>query len=321
MRTGQNPAKSIEYVTQPSRVTVAVITYIPFLSGYYASSLDVLKMCLGSIWANSDMNYDLQVFDNASCQEVQDFLLKAHQEGRIQFLTLSENNIGKAGAWNFIFGSAQGDYIAYSDSDIYHNPGWLSAMLDILDTFPEVGMVTGIPMWSPVEYSTSTISWAKENPDARLEHGKLLSWEDYWKHASTLGHIQEKAKAHFDTCEEYKVEYQGVKCFIGAGHFQFIAPRKALQSVLPIPSDRPMGQVRRLDSALNDKGFLRLSTDSWFVRHMGNSLPPELSREGLESLNIPAPSPRNGATLWSFPVVRRFLQWSHGKTFDILYRN
>ena len=49
MRLGQNPAKSIEHVPQPQPVTVAVVSYIPFLSGYYAEGLAVLKACLESL--------------------------------------------------------------------------------------------------------------------------------------------------------------------------------------------------------------------------------------------------------------------------------
>jgi hypothetical protein len=49
MRVGQNPAKSIKHVERPLRVTVAAVTYIPFLSGFYAQSLDVLKACLDSL--------------------------------------------------------------------------------------------------------------------------------------------------------------------------------------------------------------------------------------------------------------------------------
>ena len=64
MRVGQNPAKSIEHVPQPQRVTVALVSYIPFLSGYYAQGLDVLKTCLGSLWDSIQTPYDLLVFDN-----------------------------------------------------------------------------------------------------------------------------------------------------------------------------------------------------------------------------------------------------------------
>jgi hypothetical protein len=128
------------------------------------------------------------------------------------------------------------------------------------------------------------------------------------------------------------LEYRGAKCYIGAGHFQFLAPREALQTILPISFDRPMGQVRRLDSALNDNGYLRLSTDKWWVQHMGNTLSSEFSDIPAASNSQLPPNNQSRATktqassrtnsgFWNWPPVRRFLQWSHGKTFEILYRN
>ena len=149
MRVGQNPAKLQEHVTQPEKVTVAIITYIPFLEGYYAESLEILKVCLNSIWEHTDLPYDLMVFDNASCPEVRSYLLDAQEQGRIQYLVLSEKNIGKAGAWNFIFASAPGEWIAYSDGDIYFYPGWLTLQLGAINGLPKVGMVTGMPVRNP----------------------------------------------------------------------------------------------------------------------------------------------------------------------------
>jgi cellulose synthase/poly-beta-1,6-N-acetylglucosamine synthase-like glycosyltransferase len=155
----------VDFVAQPEKVTVAVISYIPTLGGYYAQSLDVLKACLGSIWENTHIPYDLLVFDNASCAEVRSFLMDMHVQGKIQYLVLSEKNIGKAGAWNFIFGAAPGEYVAYADSDVYHYSGWLSSQIDLLENFPQAGMVTGMPMWTPLEYYTATVEWAERNPE------------------------------------------------------------------------------------------------------------------------------------------------------------
>ena len=56
MRIGQNPAKFVKEVAQPARVTVAVLNYIPFQSGFYAEALDVLKVCLES-GRNTDLHY------------------------------------------------------------------------------------------------------------------------------------------------------------------------------------------------------------------------------------------------------------------------
>jgi len=123
MRVGQNPAKSIESVPQPQRITVAVVSYIPFLSGFYAQSLEVLKACLNSLWDTTGQAYDLMVFDNASSPEVQEYLVDAQRQGLIQYLVFSDKNVGKGGAWNFIFQAAPGEIIAYSDSDVRFAPG------------------------------------------------------------------------------------------------------------------------------------------------------------------------------------------------------
>ena len=91
MREGQNPAKFVTEVAKPSRITVAVLTYIPFLSGYFAQSLDVLKACLESIWTNTTMPFDLMVFDNGSGPETVGYLNSLLEEGKLQYLILSEN--------------------------------------------------------------------------------------------------------------------------------------------------------------------------------------------------------------------------------------
>jgi len=95
MRKGQNPAKFVKDVARPERITAALLNYIPFLSGFYAETLDVLKVCLDSLRRDAGLPFDLLVFDNGSCAEVRDFLLKEKEEGRIQYLILSERNMGK----------------------------------------------------------------------------------------------------------------------------------------------------------------------------------------------------------------------------------
>jgi len=99
MRKGQNPAKFVNSVPQPERITATLLNYIPFLSGFYAETLDVLKVCLESMRKDAGLPFDLMVFDNGSCAEVRDFLIGEKDAGRIQYLILSEKNMGKGGAW------------------------------------------------------------------------------------------------------------------------------------------------------------------------------------------------------------------------------
>jgi len=321
MRIGQNPAKSIGYVEQPEKFTIAVVSYIPFLEGYYAHGLDLLKVCLGSIWENTDLPFDLLVFDNASCADVRAYLLNARDNGRIQYLVLSDVNIGKAGAWNFIFGAAPGEFVAYADSDVFFYPGWLSELYRVMEIFPQAGMVTGMPLLNPEEFSTNTIKWINQNTKACLEKGRSLTWEDYWYHAGTLGNDKDAARKFYEQHESLLVRYKGNEFYVGAGHFQFLARKHVLQQAIPIPSDRPMGQVRALDIAVNELGYLRLCTTGWWVEHLGNTLIDWQPMKGVQKPTIIKESYR--------PKTKRFLKWKpirkvitklHSITFDYLYR-
>ena len=163
MRKGQNPAKFVKDVARPERITVALLNYIPFLSGFYAETLDVLKVSLESMRKDAGRPFDLMIFDNGSCEEVRNFLIQEKEEGRIQYLILSEKNMGKGGAWNVMLAGAPGEIIAYTDSDVLFSPNWLSRSVELLETFPNVGMVTARPYRTSPELYTSTLEWAKKN--------------------------------------------------------------------------------------------------------------------------------------------------------------
>ncbi len=296
MRVGQNPAKSIDHVPQPERVTIAILTYIPFLSGYYEQSLEVLKTCLGSLWENTALPYDLFVFDNASCQEVRNFLQEAQQQGRIQYL---------------VFQGAPGEVIAYADSDIYFYPGWLEQSLEILDTFPKVGMVSSRPLRTPETYYTSTLAWAQDNPGVTLETGSFMSWEIYQEHTDSLGVSVEQAREWYQTTYDRRVQYAGKTAFIGAAHFQFVANKQVLNTLTPLKMDRPMGQVRSLDEKLNEAGYLRLTTAERLVKHLGNRLSG--SEPGLRS------EKKATRRLLDFPPIRRSLLRLYDQIFRMYY--
>lgn len=165
MRRGQNPAKFVDAVARPARITVAVLTYAPFLSGFFAEALEVIRACLNSLWETTPRPYDLLVFDNGSCREVVDELVRARDLGKIQYLLLSEKNLGKGGAWNIIFKAAPGEIVAYTDCDARFFPGWLERSLEILGTYPRVGMVTARPFRTPEAFMSSTIGWAEAEAD------------------------------------------------------------------------------------------------------------------------------------------------------------
>ncbi len=316
MRVGQNPAKFIHEVEKPEQVTVTVVNYIPFLGGYYAESLDVLRACLGSLRKHADRPFDLMVFDNASCEEVQDYLVKERRAGNIQYLVLSDKNIGKIGAWNTMFLAAPGEYVVFADSDMYFFPNWLSPQVEALEIFPNVGMVTGLPLLMPEMYSSATVEWAEKQSDVEIERGKLLSWEDFWRHSETLGRGEEAGRKFYDQNESVRITYQGKRYYVGAGHFQFAARKSVLQEIFPIPTERPLGGDRILDEMINEKGYLRLATEQWYVKHLGNKMP-----DGGIDVEGPVWTKESYRGLARVTFVRKILRWVHDKSFKILYRS
>jgi len=146
---GRNPLKTIAKEGDPRDVTLTTVVYVPELVGYWEESLATLRLCLTSLVNNSGDDFDLMVFDNGSCDEVRRYLLDLHEQGAIQYLFLSADNMGKAAALNAMFGAAPGKYVAYTDSDVLFMPGWLDESIKAINTFERVGMVCGRP-WRPL---------------------------------------------------------------------------------------------------------------------------------------------------------------------------
>jgi glycosyltransferase involved in cell wall biosynthesis len=301
----------IKDIYKPQRITVAVLNYIPFLGGFYADMLNVLKKCIGSIRDNSDLPFDLLVFDNNSCQEVRDYLTQQKESGAIQLLYLSRNNLGKGGAWNIIFEMAPGEIIAYTDNDCCFFSGWLSKSVKILDLFPNVGMVTSRPFWTSEKYNSKTIEWAKQTPSASFYQGKFLDWETYRSFTMSLGIDEATVQGWYDNHEDLRVDYKGMTAQIGASHYQFLAYKRVLQTFLPFQMDRPMGQVRQLDVRMNDAGYLRLMTTEALMQNMSN-------QASLSSIG----APRNFGSkiqkwVMDFPLVKKPLLWVYNRIYQI----
>lgn len=312
-RKGVNPAKFINTVTKPQRITVAVLNHIPHLSGFYADVLEVLKVCLSSLWENSDLPFDLLVFDNGSCPEARNYLQDLYGHGKIQYLVLSEKNLGKGGAWNIIFSAAVGEIIAYSDNDVYFYPNWLSKSLQILESFPNVGMVTSRPFPTRPELFSSTLDWASRTPEVTIEKGQLIPWELMKAFDMSRGLSEEQARAEYEKNENIRISYNDLSAYAGASHWQFLAYKRALQPCLPFTMDKPLGQVISLDEQLNSKGYLRLMTCEALTQNMSNRLdwihaPPTTISKKAKPSNL-------SSKILNFPPMKRFLLGIYDRIF------
>ena len=86
-----------------------------------------------------------------------------HASDRVQYLFNSSRNIGKGKAWELIFSAAPGEVIAYADGDVLFESGWLERAMELLESYPDVGMVSCRPMRTYDEGHTATQSGRKKN--------------------------------------------------------------------------------------------------------------------------------------------------------------
>lgn len=345
MRKGQNPAKFVKDVARHERITVALLNYIPFLSGFYAETLDVLKVCMESMRKDAGLPFDLMVFDNGSCEEARDFLVNEKEERRIQYLILSEKNVGKGGAWNVILAGAPGEIVAYTDSDVLFSPNWLSRSVEILETFPSVGMVTARPFRTPPEFYESTLKWAREN--AKLEEGQFIPWETFLEFNLSLGQTEEENRKVYEETRDWRITMSlrgavlwprsnpllneetaswheaplaatsdEIVAFAGASHWQFTAYKSTLQQFLPFEMDKPMGQVRQLDKRMNDAGLLRLMVSDPLAMNMSNTL--GYLRGELKG-SAPKKRPSLGKRLLELAPIKKLLLAIYNKIFRLYY--
>ena len=321
-----NPArdKSISY--RPSRVTAAVVTYIPNLEGYFAHRLEVLKLCLTSLIATMEPAGDIMVLNNGSCRQVREYLESLLESGNISYLVHAEKNLGVIGGFRILFNAAPGEVIAYCDDDVFYYPGWLKAHLEILDAFPGAGMVSGAPVgYSSEDAFTSVDQFISRNECGLqvVEKERNQRWEEDWA-ASTGRSIEEHISAIQNT-PNIHLSYQDVEAVRSAKHFQFVTPKKVILEALEGDwSGSLMAGLVELDQKIDRLGYLRLSTPQRYARHIGNAVSQQLAREA-ETLKISSQIraqqieehqhwllniPGSGRILW--PLYRWLFKVLHG---------
>ncbi len=320
-----NPSRGKISDYTPARVTVAVLTYVPNSLGYFENRLDVTKTCLQSIIKNTNSSYDLMVFDNGSRPELVNYLRQLKDEGQIDFLILSSQNIGKIGALQLMFKAAPGEVIAYCDDDVFYLPGWLEKHLEVLDTFPNVGVVSGMYIKSHMkEGIESTLKFA-HSKGVEYQQGSLIDPDLEQHYMDQMGRTPEKYRSEIAGLQDVLITYKGIQVWASAGHYQFVCKKSAILQVLPKTwSGNLMGQMRDLDVAIDRLGMLRVCTTPPTLRLLGNQIDERAARiireYGVEvqAAKLGKAADGSKSKFYRLPVVQKIAYWLYERLFKII---
>jgi glycosyltransferase involved in cell wall biosynthesis len=289
MRKGQNPAKMGLAAYQPKRLGMAILSYIPSQTGYFAQSLDVLRYQIASIY-HSTKEFDLLVFDNGSCPEVQEELRHMQSDGFIHFLMLSQFNIGKAGALNWILAALPNEIIGFSDGDVLFRPGWLEKSLEIVQAFPTAGLVSVQPcIFDILKGEGQAHHTLEKDPTYRL-YSRLPDPAVVEEYGHGVGleyrEIEAFKQQPVQVVEETRT---GVNALIGQSHMQFIMPNAVARRIRPLPAAHALfrRETRKLNIYIDQLGLLQLTSLEAFVYHMGNKL-DETTLDEIHRMNLNA---------------------------------
>jgi hypothetical protein len=180
-------------------------------------------------------------------------------------------------------------------------------------------MVSSRPLRTDPDLFRATLRWAAGNSEVEVERGSYIPWEVFREHDVNLGQPEAAVRQRYLGTEDVRLRYHGAEAMAGAVHWQFVGKKAVLVQPLPLSLSRPMGQVRTLDERLDEAGYLRLMTTLPLVRHMGNTVPADLSAPAGSARSFTSSSGRRYRLL-DWDPVRRVLLAIHNQIFRWYFR-
>ncbi len=336
MRQGISPAKRAGLPAHvPAEVGMVSLVFIPSLVGFYAQSLEVLGLHLDSLRRTLPTG-EILVWDNGSCPQVVELLQQRFRQGQIDYLVLSQHNVGKAGVLNWILSALPHRYIGFSDGDILFLKGWWSAVQEVFRAFPKAGMVSPAPAFFDVLRGKSTTASLLQEAGFRV-YTDTPTARDVQLYYQGLGHQVPEQPPILPLAQAP----DGTLACARSGHHVFVMPREVARQIPPLPVDRALSRDsdRVLHERVEQLEYWQLSTARSFVYHLGNTvtLPDLLATEveGEESAppRSPArPRPKDAPTglkgvlreglrraMVRFPRLRKNVERVYDALFRLLY--
>lgn len=269
MRVGFNPHKDKTQTESDYFHQIVIPVYIPNQEGYFKDSLEILKLCLDSLFATKHDKTFITIVNNGSCLILVDYLNDLFHKNKIQEI-IHTTNIGKLNAvLKGILGNSF-PLITVSDADVLFLNGWQEASYSVFEAFPKTGAVCPTPSSRSLRTYTANVYWdlffsskikctPVVNPDALKRFGLSVGNANFYN------------TAQLDTF--LTVINGNIKAVVGAGHFMTTYRAEVFNNLESRFSKYKLGgdsEGQFLDIPVVKKGFWRLSTDDNYTYHMGN---------------------------------------------------
>jgi len=130
-------------VDQIPRASLIIVNY---------NGRDDVDRCLRSLGQDGEADYEVILVDNASSDGSAEHVSAYYPQVR---LIRSESNLGFGAGNNLGAAQARGEYLAFLNPDTTVEPGWLEALIAVLESDPGIGLATSkiLQMDSPNKVS------------------------------------------------------------------------------------------------------------------------------------------------------------------------
>lgn len=273
MRVGANPNRQA-FVAGYGPIISAVITHLPDESGYHEKRFEVIRCSLEMMRKNPGVNFQTLVWDNGSFPAFTNWL---RFEYKPDYLILSPN-VGKSIARASLIRMLPPETILnISDDDMYYYPDWFRHQLTVLETYPNVGLVSGYPVRTQFRFGNgATVKWGEKNKC--IEYGRFISDHEERDFCRSIGREYEDFHVNYTKDDiDARLTYKGVKVYATGHHCQFVcragvvAPHTEYHKAAML-SERPF------ELNIDRSGLLRLTTCIRLTRHIGNVLDDDLRK-------------------------------------------
>jgi len=271
MRKGFNPNKDKRLETSDFFHQIIIPVYIPNHEAYFKDSLQILKICLESLFKTIHSKTFITVVNNGSSEKVIELLEDYYENNNIHEL-IHTTNIGKLNAILKGVSGHKFDLITISDADVLFLNNWQESTYSIYNTFKKTGFVSPCPSSKVLKKYTSNIHVENffnknlkftevKNPSAQVKFAKSIGNKDFYNE-----HHLEK---YLTISNNY------IKAVVGGGHFVGTYRGDILRKPKSVFTEYALGSIGMnsvLDKPVEASGYWRLSTEDNYVYHMGNTL-------------------------------------------------